>query len=322
VEKIKLGQSDIDVSQLCLGTDSLGSKIDRETSFQLMDLYWKKGGNFIDTANFYACWVPGCQGGESETTIGAWMADRGNRDEMVIASKLAFDYPGCAGGLNAVEIERECEKSLKRLGTDHLDLYYAHRDDFDTPLEETMSAFDKLVRAGKVRVIGASNLKVWRIAEANGVSQANGWIPYTVVAQRHTYLRPRHGTRFGPQICINDDLRHFARERNVTLVAYSILLQGAYTRDDRAIPAQYGGPDAEARLAVLQQVSQEIGATLNQTIIAWMLQGDPPILPIIAGSRPDQLQETTEALNIHLSEQHWTRLDTAGNPEVKHSWLR
>src|SRR6185369_7419624 len=128
--------------------------------------------------NFYASWLPGCQGGESEMTIGSWMKDRGVRDEMVISTKLGFDYPGCAGGLSAAEIERECEKSLQRLGTDRLDLYYAHRDDPQTPLEETMEAFDRLIRAGKVRAVGASNLPAWRIAEANAVAGAHGWARY------------------------------------------------------------------------------------------------------------------------------------------------
>lgn len=322
MEKVKLGQSDVEVSVLCLGTDSIGSRIDKETSFRLMDLYRERGGNFIDTANFYASWLPGCQGGESESTIGAWLTERGNRDQMVIASKVAFDYPGCEGGLSAAEIERECEKSLKRLRTDRIDLYYAHRDDFNTPLEETMAAFDRLIRAGKVRTVGASNLNVWRIAEANCVSQANSWAKYSVVEQRHTYLRPRHGADFGPQIYINDDLKDFALQKGITLVAYSILLRGAYTRDDRPIPAQYSGPDAEQRMAALRHVSKEIEATMNQVIIAWMRQSDPAILPIIAGSKPQQLQETIDALNVKLSEEQMTTLNTAGNPDVKESWLR
>ena len=117
---------------------------------------------------------------------------------MVVSTKLGFDYPGCPGGLNKIEIERECEKSLRRLQTDTLDLLYAHRDDPQTPLEETMEAFDRLIRAGKVRAIGASNLKVWRIAEANTVSRHHGWAQYSVVEQRHTYLRPRPGADFGP----------------------------------------------------------------------------------------------------------------------------
>ena len=321
MEKIKLGQSDIEVSVLCLGTDSIGSKMNQKTSFQIMDLYKEKGGNFIDTANFYASWLPGYQGGESESMIGARLTERGNRDQIVIASKVAFDYPMCVGGLSATEIERECEKSLKRLRTDRIDLYYAHRDDFDTPLEETMAAFDRLIKMGKVRIVGASNLSVWRIVEANGVSKANGWTRYSVVEQRHTYLRPRHGADFGPQICISDDLKDFAHKRGITLVAYSILLQGAYTRDDRLIPAQYAGPDAEERVLALQHVAKEVGATLNQVIIAWMRQSEPAILPIIAGSKLEQLQETIGALNVRLSQQQMTTLNTAGNPDIKEAWI-
>ena len=322
MKKLSLGQSDIQVSALCLGTDSLGSKINRQASFELMNLFEEGGGNFLDTANFYASWLPDCQGGESESTIGQWMAERGHRDQLVIASKLAFDYPGCEGGLSAAEIERECEKSLKRLGTDYIDLYYAHRDDWVTPQAETMAAFDRLVQAGKVRALGASNLSVWRIAQANTISRAQGWAQYCAIEQRHTYFRPRHGADFGPQICMNEDLKAFCRAHEITPVAYSILLQGAYVREDRPIPAQYAGPDAQARLAVLQAVAQETNASLNQVIIAWMRQSDPPVLPIIAGSRKEQLQETMAALDLILSPDQMTRLDQAGNPDIKESWLR
>lgn len=322
MRKLRLGSSDVEVSALCFGTDLIGSRIDRETSFQLLDLFQEHGGAFVDTGNFYAAWLPGCSGGESETTIGLWMKDRGNRGEMAIASKLGFDYPGSPGGLSAVEIERECEKSLRRLQTDRLDLYYAHRDDPQTPLEEIMAAFDRLIRAGKVRAIGASNLKVWRIAEANTVAGAQGWSRFDVVEQRHTYLRPRHGADFGPQVCINEDLKDCCRARSITLIAYSVLLQGAYTRQDRPLPMQYAGPDADARLEVLRAVAEEAGATVNQVVIAWMLQSDPPVLPIIAGSQPKQISENMGALNLRLSEDQIRRLDTAGNPDIQRAWLR
>jgi aryl-alcohol dehydrogenase-like predicted oxidoreductase len=322
MQKVTLGNSGIDVSALCFGTDLIGSRIDRETSFRLLDLFRERGGTFIDTGNFYAAWLPGCQGGESETTIGAWLKDRGASDSMVISTKLGFDYPGCEGGLNAREIERECEKSLRRLQRDRLDLYYAHRDDPATPLAETMEAFDRLIRAGKVRAIGASNLKGWRIAEANEVSRANGWAQYSVVEQRHTYLRPRHGADFGPQIPINDDMKDFSRSRGIALIGYSVLLQGAYTRDDRPVPAQYAGPDSDERLAALREVSAETGATPNQIVIAWMRQSDPPVLPIIAGSRLEQCAQNISALDVILSETQMQRLDTAGNPDVKKAWLR
>jgi aryl-alcohol dehydrogenase-like predicted oxidoreductase len=185
-----------------------------------------------------------------------------------------------------------------------------------------MEAFDRLVRAGKVRGIGASNLKLWRIAEADTVSQMHGWTQFCAVQQRHTYLRPRHGADFGPQICINEDLKDYARTRGVTLIGYSILLQGAYTRADRALPAQYGGPEADERLSALQNVSEESGATLNQVIIAWMRQSDPPVLPIIAGSRPEQIEENIAALGTTLTEEQMQRLVTAGNADIKNAWLR
>ncbi len=322
MEKIKLGTSGLQVSALCFGTDLIGSKIDRETSFRLLDLFREQGGTFVDTGNFYAAWLPGCQGGESETTIGQWMKDRSARKDVVISTKLGFDYPGCPGGLTAVEIERECEKSLRRLQTDTLDLFYAHRDDPQTPLEETMAAFDRMLRAGKVRAIGASNLRGWRIAEANAVSRAHGWAQYAVVEQRHTYLRPRNGADFGPQICINDDLKDYCRSRGLGLVGYSVLLQGAYTRADRPVPGQYAGPEADQRLEALKQVAREVGADANQVVIAWLRQSDPPVLPIVAGSRPEQLRANIAALKVKLNEDQMQRLNEAGNPEVKKAWLR
>lgn len=322
MRKVTLGNTGVAVSTLCLGSDLMGSRTSRETSFQLMDLFRGNGGTFIDTGNFYAAWLPGCSGGESEKTIGAWMKDRGSRHEMVVATKLGFDYPGCEGGLSAAEIERECEKSLRRLQTETIDLYYAHRDDTQTPLPETMKAFDRLIQAGKIRAVGASNLKVWRIAEASSVSQAQGGTGYSVVEQRHTYFRPRHGADFGPQVCINDDMKDFCRSRGIALVGYSALLQGAYTRADRPVPAQYAGPDADERLRVLRDVAGELAATLNQVVLAWMLRSDPPVLPIIAGSHPDQLSENIAALNVALTDEQVGRLNTAGDPCVKQAWLR
>ena len=322
MNRVRLGNTDVEVSTLCLGTDLIGSKIDRDTSFILFDYFYEHGGTFLDTANFYASWYPGCVGGESETTIGAWMRERGIRDRMQISSKLGFDYPGCDGGLSAREIERECEKSLKRLQTDYLDVYYAHRDDFDTPVEETMEAFHRLIQAGKVRTIGVSNLWIWRIAEANCISRHHGWTPYAAVEQRYTYLRPRNGADFGPQIFISEDMKRYAAHHGMTLIGYSILLQGAYTRDDKPIPAQFAGPEADERLAALNAVADEVGATVNQVIIAWMRQSTPFVLPIIAGSSTAQLEENIGALDVTLSDDQMQRLDTAGNPDIEQAWLR
>ena len=322
MRKLKLGSSPVEVSELCFGTDLIGSRIDRITSFQLLDLFFEGGGTFIDTGNIYACWLPGCSGGESESTIGAWMKERGNRESLAIATKLGFDYPGCEGRLTASEIANECEKSLRRLQTDCIDVYYAHRDDPETPLEETMDAFNRLVQAGKVRAIAASNLRIWRIAEANTLAQLRGWSPYAAIEQRHTYFRPRHGASFGPQLAVNDDVKEYCRARGVTLIGYSVLAQGAYTREDRPVPAQYAGPDADERLEALKSVAAETGATPHQVIIAWMLRSDPMVLPIIAGSRPEQVRENLAALNVTLTDEQVARLTTAGDPDVKKAWLR
>jgi aryl-alcohol dehydrogenase-like predicted oxidoreductase len=322
VNTVQLGKSGVEVSALAFGTDLFGTKIDRETCFGLLDYFAERGGTFLDTANFYASWLPGCKGGESETTIGDWIKSRGNRDRVAIATKLAFDYPGCGGGLSASEIQTECEKSLGRLQTDRIDLYYSHRDDRETPLDETMEAFHQLTKAGKVRAIGASNLRVWRIAEANAISRANGWTGYSAVEQRYTYLRPRHGADFGPQLVIGDEMKDFAQSGEVTLIAYSVLLRGAYTRADRELPVQFAGPEAKDRLEVLRQVAAEVGCTPNQVIIAWMRQSVPSVLPIVAASRKEQLEENIAALAIVLSGDQMDRLNSAGNPDVKQGWIQ
>jgi aryl-alcohol dehydrogenase-like predicted oxidoreductase len=322
VEKTSLGKSGIEVSTLAMGSDSIGSKIDRDTSFELLDAFYAKGGTFLDTANMYAFWVPGCTGGESESTIGAWMKERRNRDQLVISSKLAFDYPTCAGGLNAGEITRECDKTLRRLQTDRIDVYYAHRDDRETALEETMEAFHRLVQAGKVRALGASNVPTGRIVQANCVAEAHQWSTYSVVQQRYTYLRPRHGADFGPQIFLGAGMKDYAQSIVIGLVGYSVLLQGAYTRPDRPLPAQFAGPDADARLQVLQSIAGAIGCSPNQVVIAWMRQSTPSILPIIAASKIDQLEENLAALEVKLTGEQMQQLNTAGDPVIERAWLQ
>ncbi len=319
---VQLGKSGVHVSALALGTDLFGTKIDRETCFGLLDYFAEQGGTFLDTANFYASWLPGCKGGESETTIGDWIKLRGSRERMAIATKLAFDYPGCSGGLSSDEIQRECEKSLRRLQSDRIDLYYSHRDDRETPLEETMEAFHQLIKAGKVRAVGASNLRVWRIAEANAISREKGWTGYSAVEQRYTYLRPRHGADFGPQLVIGDEMKDFAENSGVTLIGYSVLLRGAYTRSDRELPVQFAGPDGNERLEALRQVAAEAGCSPNQAIIAWMRQSVPPVLPIVAASRKEHLGENIAALKVVLSAEQMERLNSAGNADAKQGWIQ
>jgi aryl-alcohol dehydrogenase-like predicted oxidoreductase len=308
---LPLGNTGVKVSAFCLGTMYFGSRTDRQMSWRLLDRYVEAGGSFLDTANIYAHWVSGCVGGESETLLGEWMREHKNRSHMFVATKVGFQYPGVERGLRARQIVEECDKSLRRLGVETIDLYYAHVDDRNTRIEETMDAFDRLVKAGKVRFIGASNFLAWRLEEASWVSRTHGWAEYCCIQQRHSYVRPKPGTSFDPQIAATDDLLDCCRVRGITMLAYSPLLGGAYCRDDRAFEGQYLGPDTDARIAALKAVGKEVGATTNQVILAWMVQSDPPVLPLVGTSTIEQMEENLGALEIELSPEQMARLDGA-----------
>lgn len=308
---VPLGNTGVQVSVFCLGTMYFGSSTDATTSYQLLDQYVEAGGSFLDTANIYARWVPGYVGGESETLLGRWMRERNARSKLFLASKVGFEMPGVERGLRASQIEEECEKSLKRLGVDTIDLYYAHCDDRNTPVEETMEAFDKLVKAGKIRFIGVSNFSAWRLEEARWVSQTHGWPEYCCIQQRYSYVRPKPGVNFDPQVAANEDLLDYCKTRGITLLAYSPLLRGAYTRSDRPFPEQYVGPDTEARVAVLKAAAEEKRATANQIVLAWMIHSEPCVIPLVAASTTDQLRENLGALNIALDVDDMVRLNNA-----------
>ncbi len=312
MQYVPLSDTGVLVSAACLGTDYHGSRTSSTVAYALLDCFAEAGGTFIDASNVYACWIPGFHGGESETTIGSRMAARQNRARMFIGTKLGGQFPGTAGGLRAAEIEQECERSLKRLRTDTIDLYYAHVDDRQTPLEEILEAFHRLVQAGKVRFIGASNWFTWRLAEAGLLSDIHGWPRHAAFEFRHTYLRPNPNADFDPQVVADAQLLDYCRTSNVTLLAYSILLNGAYTRPDRPLPTEYLGPDSEARLSTLRAVARETGSSPNQVVIAWARQSNPSILPIIGGSTREQITENLDALTLVMTTEQMARLDQAG----------
>jgi aryl-alcohol dehydrogenase-like predicted oxidoreductase len=143
-----------------------------------------------------------------------------------------------------------------------------------------------------------------------------------LIQQRYTYVRPRHGADFGPQIFLSEDVKAYAKHHRITPVAYSVLLSGAYTRSERPLPAQFAGVDSDERVATLKSVAGELGATPNQVVIAWMRQSDPAVLPIIAGSRIEQLQENIDALKLKLSEDQMKRLTSAGDPVISQAWMQ
>jgi aryl-alcohol dehydrogenase-like predicted oxidoreductase len=306
MNELPLGDSGATVSALCLGTMFFGTTVDEKTAYAVLDRYYDAGGRFFDTANNYAVWIDEGEGGESEALLGRWMRERGNRDDIFLATKVGGWHDE---GLGAAAIARGIEGSLERLGTDRVDLYYAHVEDRSVPQEETVGAFGELVTAGKVRHVGCSNAPAWRIERARGIARAGGGAPYCCVQQRHSYLLPRPGTDLGRQLASSPELLDYCADQGVGLLAYSVLLGGAYTRDDRPLPDGYAGADADARLAVLREVAEQTGATPNQVVLAWLLRGSPPVIPLIGASSEEQLAGSLDALEVELSAEQLERLN-------------
>ncbi len=304
------------VSALCLGTMIFGTKVSEDDCFKLMDLYAEAGGRFLDTANCYASWAPGGKGGESETVIGKWLKTRGQRGKMFIATKVGWGYEGVKVGQEGPKILAECDKSLKRLGIDCIDLYYAHNDDYNTgvntPLDQTLGAMDKLVKQGKIRHIAASNYQSWRLERALHMSERNRLAQFQCLQQRYTYLRPKPGGDFGVQLFAWRDVIDLLKDRGMRLLAYSPLLGGAYTDPKKAMHPQHAGADTDARLVALKRVAKEKDATANQIVLAWMLQSEPAVLPVLGCSNEAQLRENLGALTVVLSEAEMERLNHAG----------
>jgi aryl-alcohol dehydrogenase-like predicted oxidoreductase len=309
MNQVPLGTTGVSVSELCLGTMHFGGKVDEETSWRLMDLYAEAGGNFLDTANIYGRKDREALGGNSEVVVGRWLRERSNRDAVVLASKVGFECPGVEGGLSGRVIQSECDKSLQRLGVETLDLYYAHRDDRTVPLEETLAAMDALVRQGKVRTVGVSNCRAWRIQAARDLAARSGYPQCCCVQQRFTYLRPRPGADFGAQVAANEDLLDYCREEHVTLTAYTPLLKGAYTRSDKAVPSSYVWADSTVRLAALRELAKERGVTANQLVLAWIRRAPAVTVPVFSVSRQEQLRENLGALEVQLSDEDMKKLD-------------
>ncbi|KAB8193583.1 aldo/keto reductase [Nonomuraea phyllanthi] len=304
---------------IALGTIPFGTTVDLRDTFAILDRFHEAGGTMLDTANNYPFWVEGRSGDESELAIGAWLAARGNRDEIFISTKggarptVPGDTTlGSAEGLSAAAVARAAEGSLKRLGTDRIDLYWSHIEDRSVPLEETLGALDELARQGTIRRAGASNMAAWRLERARNVSAAHGWIAYTHLQLRHTYLRPRPHTRLaesGHTLASDETLDYLAAEPDLTLWAYNTLMFGAYTRADRPMPEIYDHPGTERRLAVLREVAGELGATPNQVVLAWLVAGG--VVPIVGVSTLAQLEEAIGAAELTLDPELRARLDSA-----------
>jgi aryl-alcohol dehydrogenase-like predicted oxidoreductase len=315
-----------EVSVLSLGTMHFGTATDEATSFAVLDRYVEAGGTFLDTAGNYAFWT-GTQGGESEELLGRWRRSRGVGGEIVIATKLGARplAPGTsfidnAEGLSARVIRASAERSRDRLGLDRLDLLYAHIEDPAVPLAETVEGFAGLVAEGTVGLLGVSNHWAWRVERARGLAAAAGLPGYEVLQYQYSYLRPRTdlpGLRSAddlPGMLGGDLLSYLRAEPRLTAVAYSPLLKGAYVRQDRLDApefAEFDHPGTAARLAALREVAKDAGATVNQVVLAWLIGAEIPIIPLIGASSVAQLEESLAAVDLELTTEQRTRLDTA-----------
>jgi aryl-alcohol dehydrogenase-like predicted oxidoreductase len=320
VERIALGPDGVGVSRLCLGAMALGGVQDEATSFAILDRFVELGGNFIDTANCYMFWIEGGTGDESEQLLGRWLAARGNRDDLVIATKVGRrpSFPG--GGLEHSEpltperIAAGLEESLSRLGTDRVDLFWSHRDDRDTSLEATVAGFDAVVRAGKARMVGASNHTAWRVERARAIAGATGAAAYTAMQNRYSYLQPRPGTALpegGHVHAAADDLDYVANTPGAAILTYSSLLSGVYTNPAKALGEHYEHPGTRARLAALDAVAAETGATRNQVVLAWLAGHAAPVVPLVGVSSVAQLEEVAAGIDLKLDAAQWRRLSDA-----------
>ena len=234
MEKRRLGQSSLEVPPITFGCNVFGWTADEKTSFALLDAWLDAGFNFLDTADVYARWVKGSTGGDSETIIGKWLKARGNRDKIVLATKLGIEMAPGKKGLSRAYMQTAVEESLRRLQTDYIDLYQSHRDDPDTPIEETLSAYADLIKAGKVREIGASNFSADRLAESLKISTEKGLPRYQSLQPQYSLVE-RDGFE-GP-------LEDLCLEEKVGVIGYYSLASGFLTGKYKS-QGRHGGPGA------------------------------------------------------------------------------
>jgi aryl-alcohol dehydrogenase-like predicted oxidoreductase len=315
----------------------MGTLTDEPTSFRMLDRYTGAGGNFLDTANCYCWWAgPDRTGAESEELLGRWFARSGRRDDVFLATKGAGMvnprddlFTGGSGGeanwdlarsryegAGAETLRRAIEESLRRMRTDHVDLYYVHVDDRATPLEETLAALDEIVRAGKARYIGWSNVRTWRLERIRQLCAQHGWAAPVALQQQHSYLRRRAGLEHS-SIVDDEQMDYLRTHDDLTLVAYSPILKGIYDsaskREGHWAMAPYEGPDAEARLAAATEVAAQAGLTPNQVVLAWLMASQAPrIIPLIGPRTLEQYEAALPALDAKLTDDQLRRLDAAG----------
>jgi len=311
MEHRPLGRSGLSIAPLMLGGNVFGWTADETTSHAILDAFVDGGFNAIDTADVYSAWVPGNTGGDSERVIGSWLKARGRRDDVILATKVGM-WPA-RPGLRAANVITACEESLTRLRTDYIDLYQAHRDDADTPQDETLEACDRLVRAGKVRAVGASNFEADRLATAAAISRARGF-------PRFDTLQPAYNLM---DRTVEGALQQLCLAENVSIISYYGLASGFLTgkyrsMEDLGKSPRGGGMKKHLEsekgprvLAALDSVAAALGATPAQVALAWVMARPAVAAPIASATSLAQLEELMGAAHLSLDPAHIARLDAA-----------
>ena len=316
MEKRRLGQSSLEVAPIAFGCNVFGWTADEKTSFALLDAWVDAGFNVLDTADVYSRWHTGNSGGESETIIGKWLKARGNRDKIVLATKLGIEMGPDKKGLSRVYMQTAVEASLRRLQTDYIDLYQSHRDDPETPIEETLSAYADLIKAGKVREIGASNFSADRLGESLKVSAAKG-LP------RYQSLQPQYNLM--ERAAFEGPLEDLCLAEKIGVIGYYSLASGFLTgkyRSKADIEGRARGPGVAKYLTdfglgvikALDEVAARYEAKPGQIALAWLIARPAVTAPIASATNLEQVAELVEAAEIELDADSIAMIDAASKP--------
>ena len=298
---INLANTDLTVYPLCLGGNVFGYSADKQNSEAVLSFYADNGGNFIDTADMYSQWAPGHIGGESETIIGDWMEKRGNRQKMIIATKVS--KLDTRPGLKAANIKAACDESLKRLKSDYIDLYYAHQDDLDTPIEESLGAFDELIKAGKVRYIAASNFTPERLQESLNISKANGLSSYIASQDQYNLLDREYEKGLMPTI----------EKNNLSQIPFYGLARGFLTGKYRpgvsvesvrasGVASNYANERGWNLLSKLDQIAKDKKTTVAAISLAWLRAQPTVATPIASATKLEQIKEIMPIVELSSQE--------------------
>ncbi|ALJ00875.1 aldo/keto reductase [Rufibacter tibetensis] len=315
MKKRMLGKSGLEVAPLAYGGNVFGWTIDEKTSFQLLDAFTDAGFNLIDTADSYSNWVPGNKGGESETIIGNWVKSRGNRENVVIATKVGSELSSERKGLNKAHILKSVDESLQRLKTDYIDLYQSHFDDESTPIEETLEAYSQVVQSGKVRAIGASNFSVDRLKQSLEISRQHHFPIYqTLQPDYNLYTRQEFEAEM-EQLCLQEEIgviNYFALA--------SGFLTGKYRSEADLSKSQRGGGIKKYLnergfniLTALDEVAARHNANPAQVSLAWLMARPSITAPIASATSLNQLEDLTKAAQLTITQLDIDLLDKASS---------